>query len=118
MKTLRRKTTTAEKRNRTMNELTPEKMEKIINTWATIRATNPKRITPRDSKLFNALKSKYITFLQKKPFHNIQFEKKFPHILNKKSSIKDESVFLDYLKKLEKEDKEQYKKLLLKILKQ
>lgn len=131
MKTLRRKTTTNEKRNIIMTELTttPDDMGKIINTWATIRATNPKKITPQDNRLFNMLKSKYIKLLQtntkltpRKPFRNIPFEKKFRHLFNKNETkhsskkLKNQEIVLSYLKGLEKLDKEQYKKLLLKIL--
>jgi hypothetical protein len=118
MKTLKRKTTTPEKRNRILEQLTttPEKMKTIINTWASIRAKN---ITPRDNKLFEMLKSRYLTLKPKKPFRNIQFEKKFPHIRNpnKEHKHKPKNDLMAYLKQLEKTDKEKFKKTLLKILK-
>jgi len=121
MKTLKRKTTTPEKRNRILDQLTttPEKMKTIINTWASIRASNPKNITPRDNKLFEMLKSRYLTLKPKKPFRNIQFEKKFPHIRNpnKEHKNKSKNDLMVYLKQLEKTDTEKFKKTLLKILK-
>jgi hypothetical protein len=60
LKKLRSKTTASHIKGKIIEELiaTPRKMEKIINTWAVLRATiHP---TPQDSRTFNRLKNQYI----------------------------------------------------------
>ena len=60
LKKLRSKTTASYIKGKIIEELTatPRKMEKIINTWAVLRATI--RPTPQDNRTFNRLKYRYI----------------------------------------------------------
>jgi len=60
LKKLRSKTVLSKVKGKIIEELTttPQKMEKIINTWAVLRSTRP--TTPQDNRTFNRLKTRYI----------------------------------------------------------
>ena len=61
LKKLRSKTIPSHVKGKIIEELiaTPQKMEKIINTWAVLRSSTV-RTTPHDSHTFNRLKTRYI----------------------------------------------------------
>lgn len=62
LKTLRNKGTLFTDKVKIIETLTtsPRKMEKIINTWATIRANRPTRWTVEDNRTFHRLKMRFI----------------------------------------------------------
>ena len=62
LKKLRNKTIVPNEKKKLIDELTttPKKMEKIINTWATIRARRPTRLTPEENRTFHRLKNRFI----------------------------------------------------------
>lgn len=60
LKKLRSKTVLSKVKGKIIEELTatPQKMEKIINTWAVLRSSRP--ATPQDTRAFNRLKTRFI----------------------------------------------------------
>jgi hypothetical protein len=68
LKKLRSKTTVAHLKKKLIEELveTPQKMEKIINTWAGLRAKRLTPLPPEDTRAFNRLKTRYIKHVKEK----------------------------------------------------
>jgi len=68
LKKLRNKTTVDHLKNKMIEDLvaTPKKMEKIINTWAGLRAKRLTPLPPEDTRTFTRLKSRYIKARERK----------------------------------------------------